>query len=314
MKRVRPAVVTIITYNSGGKPIGQGSGFFTSKNGEILTNHHVLKGASSATVKMNDGSTEHIAAVLADDPEADLAKVIVILDDDAPFLPLAHQRAEAGQRIVVIGSPMGLEESVSEGIVSALPEERKEVGEIMPATLQITAPISEGSSGGPVVNLRGEVVGVATAYLRKSENLNFAIPLERILVLKRINPVALDIWSNPSRRADALDFFTEGLASMKLDDCEHGLQSFRLALKKRPDFAMAWWGAGVCLMEEGETDQAVTLLKKASDLDPSLGPPHFALALVYVGQGKRGPAYQEYERLKRVDPELAKKLISQLPK
>jgi tetratricopeptide (TPR) repeat protein len=209
---------------------------------------------------------------------------------------------------------MGLEETVSEGIVSALPEERQEIGEIMPATLQITAPISEGSSGGPVVNLRGEVVGVATAYLRKSENLNFAIPLERVLVLKRIKPVALDIWSNPSRKPNAGDFFAEGLASMRVDDCEHGLQSFRLALKKRPGFAWAWWGTGVCLMEEGETEEAIASLKRASVLDPGLGPPHYALALAYVAQGKRAPAYREYELLKGLDPNLAEKLASQLPK
>jgi S1-C subfamily serine protease len=80
----------------------------------------------------------------------------------------------------------------------------------MPATLQITAPISEGSSGGPVLNLKGEVVGVAAAYPKKTENLNFAIPLEQMLVLKRIKPVALDVLSNPSKRPSAYDSFMRG--------------------------------------------------------------------------------------------------------
>jgi S1-C subfamily serine protease len=314
VKQVRPAVVTITTYNFKGESVGQGSGFFTSKDGEILTNHHVLKGADSASIKTNDGKTYSVAAVLADDPDSDLTEVMVVLDDDTPFLPLARQRAVAGQRIVVIGSPMGLEETVSEGIVSALPEERQEVGEVMPATLQITAPISEGSSGGPVVNLRGEVVGVATAYVRKSENLNFAIPLERVLVLRRIKPVALDIWSNPTQKPKARDFFVEGLAAMRLGDCEHGLESFRLALKKRPAFAAAWWGTGVCLMEKGAMDGGVASLKKASVLDPSFGLPHYALALAYIAQGKRALAYQEYQLLKGLDPNLAEKLVSELPK
>jgi hypothetical protein len=82
VKQVRPAVVTIATYDSKGKSIGQGSGFFTSKDGEILTNHHVLKGAYSATVKTSDGKTHPVAAVLADDPDSDLTKVVVIVDDD----------------------------------------------------------------------------------------------------------------------------------------------------------------------------------------------------------------------------------------
>jgi len=263
---------------------------------------------------MSDGKTLRVAAVLADDPDSDLTKIIAIVDDDTPFLPLAHQRAEVGQRIVVVGSPMGLEETVSEGIVSAIPEERQEVGEIMPATLQITAPISEGSSGGPVVNLRGEVVGVAAASLKKSENLNFAIPLERILILKRIKPVALDLWSNPGRKPDARDLFWEGLASMKLDDCENGLRAFQLAIKKRPDFPGAWWGRGVCLMEEGETNEAIASLKKASVLNPKFGPPHYSLGLAYVAQGQRGLARQEYETLKGIDADLAEQLASQLPK
>jgi hypothetical protein len=313
VKRVRPAVVTLLAYDSTGKPIGQGSGFFVSTRGEILTNHHVLDGASSAEIMTSDGTKHPIAAVVGDDPNSDLTEVIVISDDDTPFLPLAHQRPEAGERIVVIGSPLGLEQTVSEGIVSAIPEERQQIGEIMPATLQITAPISEGSSGGPVLDMKGEVVGVAAAYLRKGEDLNFAIPLERILTLKRSKPMTLALWSNPHRKPDARDFFTEGIASMKLDDCEQALLSFHMAVKKIPSFALAWWGTGVCFLQEGKATEAVAALKRAASLDPSLALPHYALGLTYASQGKRELAFKEYSLLKRLDPDLATKLKGSLP-
>ena len=314
VKRVQPAVVTITSYDSKNKAIGQGSGFFVSKDGEILTNHHVLERAASAEIKMSDGSKHKITAVLADDPDSDLTKVIVLLDDDTPFLRLAQERPEVGEHIAVIGSPLGLEQTVSEGIVSAVPEERKEVGEVMPATLQITAAISEGSSGSPVIDMKGHVVGVAAAYLRKGEDLNFAIPLERILILKRIKPVTLSIWSDPRRRPTVLDLFNEGLASMRLDDCEQGLLLFDLAIKKKPDFAVAWWGAGVCLLDRNSTSEGIEALKKASQLDPRLAEPHYSLGITYAQQGRRGAAYGEYEALKRLDPDMAQKLKEQLPK
>jgi hypothetical protein len=305
-------VVTIIVYDFKGRTIARGSGFFVSKRGEILTNHHVLEGGSLAEIKMSDGTTHTIAAVLADDPDSDLMKVLVISDDDTPFLPVAHQLPEVGESIVVIGSPLGLEGTVSEGIISAIPEEREEIGQVMPATLQITAPISEGSSGGPVLDTKGEVVGVAAAYLRKGQDLNFAIPLEQILTLKQTKPRALALWNNPHRKPDARDLFAEGLASMQLDDCERGLWSFRLALKKNPGFALAWWGTGVCLEQDGKTTEAIAALKNAITLDPGLGAPHYALGITYASEGKRESALKEYELLKRLDPDLATKLKTQL--
>ncbi|HEV3112831.1 MAG TPA: trypsin-like peptidase domain-containing protein [Candidatus Binataceae bacterium] len=312
VKRAGPAVVTITTYDSKERQLGLGSGFFVSKDAVILTNHHVLEGATSAEVQMHDGSTHRVAALLADDPVSDLTEVIVLLDDSTPFLHFAHQGPEVGERIVVIGSPLGLQQTVSEGIVSAVPQERREIVDFTPATLQITAPISEGSSGGPVLNLEGEVVGVAAAFLNKGQGLNFAVPLERILVLKRIKPLTFDIWNHPSRRPSVRDLLIQGLASMKLGDCPQGLQSFRLAIEKKPDYAAAWWACGVCLLQQNATNEGIAALKKANHLDPSLALPHYTLGLIYARQDQRGAAHAEYETLKTLDSDLAKKLATQL--
>ena len=85
-----------------------------------------------------------------------------------------------------------------------------------------------------VIQVKGEVVGVAAARLRRGQDLNFAVPLEQILTLKQINPATLALWSNPRRRPDSHDLFLEGLASMKLGDCEQGLRYFVLATKRNP--------------------------------------------------------------------------------
>ena len=163
--------------------------------------------------------------------------------------------------------------------------------------------------------MKGNVVGVAAAYLRKGQDLNFAIPLERVLILKRIKPMTLDSWSNPRRKPTALDLAREGLASMKLGDCEQGLLSFDLAIKKKPDYAAAWWGVGTCLLISNSTDEGIAALKKSSQTrSSSFASAYYTLGLAYAEEGQRDPAYEEYESLKRLDPGLAQKLKEQLPK
>ncbi len=143
--------------------------------------------------------------------------------------------------MIVVGSPLGLESSVSDGIVSVIPEEREELNAVMPATLQITAAISHGSSGGPVLNSQGEVVGVATAYLNAGQGLNFAIPLERILTLKRRSPITLALWSDQRKQATARDLYLEGLSSYSLDECQEGLKLF-LAVADKSPIPQPLWG------------------------------------------------------------------------
>ena len=105
-------------------------------------------------------------------------KLSVQIPGGTPFLKVADLRPQVGERVLVVGSPLGLEESVSAGIVSAI-RNIKDRGEF----LQISAPISPGSSGGPVVNLQGRVIGVA-AFQVRGQNINFAVPGNRLLALR----------------------------------------------------------------------------------------------------------------------------------
>jgi hypothetical protein len=308
IKRARPAVVTIIVYDRRGHELGFGSGFFVSSSGEMLTNHHVIEGAVSAKVRTLDGQLVPVRVVLADDAKSDLARLLVLDGEETPYLRVATERPQVGDHVMVMGSPMGLDETVTEGIVSAVPEQRAGQSDLEPATLQITAAISEGSSGGPVLNARGEVIGVATAFMREGENLNFAVPLERILTLDRSRPRTFAQWRHPRRPVTATDYYLDGLASWRLSDCETGLELFKKALDKEPRLAEAWWGRGLCLVDGDKQNDAIAAFDRAVQLQPDFASAHYDLGMVYADEGRRDLASRECGVLKNLSPPLARKL------
>jgi serine protease Do len=177
----KDAVVTIFAFGKEQEKDSLGSGFVVSKDGIVVTNYHVAKSciAEKATciVKMESGAFFPVIAVVAVDEANDLA-LVRVKGKGLPTVRLAREHSgKLGEPVVVIGSPKGLETIVSDGIVSAIRGD----GEV----LQITAPISPGSSGSPVFNEKGEVIGVATSTLKEGQNLNFAIPVKFVHGLYR---------------------------------------------------------------------------------------------------------------------------------
>ena len=187
--KIQPAVVTIIIFDRTGRVIGNGSGFFINPQGHLVSNYHVLSRAARAEIKTYDGRRYPINLVLAADRQADLIKVTAALPAGGPpaYLPISPTRPRLGERVVVLGSPLGLEQTVSDGMVSGI-RRLPGLGDVV----QISAPISPGSSGGPVVNVKGEVLGVARGFLNRGQNLNFAIPGNLILALPEDNPKPLE--------------------------------------------------------------------------------------------------------------------------
>ena len=178
IKKIQPAVVTIIGYDAKDKVIRLGSGFFVSEQGHLITSRHNLQKIARAEVKLPRGERYPLDKVVAEDQKADLLKLSVPIPGGTPFLPVADSRPQVGEHVLVVGNLLGLEQSVSEGLVSAIRDIRGR-GEF----LQISAPISPGSSGGPVVNRQGQVIGVA-AFQVKGQQINFAVPGDRILALR----------------------------------------------------------------------------------------------------------------------------------
>ena len=164
------STVLLVMEDANGQPLSLGSGFFV-RDGEIASNLHVVEGAASGYAKLVGQKAKYeVEGVIAVDPERDLV-VLKISGARASALNLGSSDAvQVGETVYAVGNPQGLEGTFSQGIVSSI----REVG--ADKLLQITAPISPGSSGGPVLNGKGQVIGVSVATIKGGQNLNFAIP------------------------------------------------------------------------------------------------------------------------------------------
>ncbi len=166
-----PSVCLVTSMDAYGQPLSLGSGFVVDDAGSVLTNFHVIEGAAAVRIRFPSGSVHQITHVAAYDTAQDMA----LLESDASSilpLPLGASAVDVGEAILAIGNPRGLEGTLSAGIISGV----RTFGDGT-RFYQITAPISPGSSGGPVLNERGQVVGIATATLDSGQNLNFAVPI-----------------------------------------------------------------------------------------------------------------------------------------
>ena len=175
-----PSIVSIRT------PLGLGTGFVVRDSGWIVTNLHVITGADRALVTFPNKQSFPVLEVLNTSAAHDLA----LLRVDAKGLPVLKladsEKVRPGDAIVAIGHPLGLEDTVSNGLVSAV----RQLGDL--TALQISAPIAPGSSGGPLLDEHGEVVGVATAILHGGQNLNLGVPAKYVqALLQNPTPVTL---------------------------------------------------------------------------------------------------------------------------
>lgn len=218
---VKPSVVVIQDIVAGYTMFGQkayssqqGSGFVTVVNGEkvVVTNNHVIEGAINITVTFADGNS-YVASVLGHDAKADLAILSVEnIPSSAVGLTLINSNSlSVGDPVIAVGSPYGLQGTLTTGVISALgrtiteSDESGQQTQSIPNTIQTSTPINSGNSGGPLLNYAGEVVGITTAGISNSEGLGFAIPSSTILreVSTLISSGAYD--NHPSIDTEGLD-------------------------------------------------------------------------------------------------------------
>lgn len=220
--QVTPAVVLIDVETAAADR--QGSGFLVDPSGRILTNYHVIRDARSARVRLSSGDAYDRVEVLAEDPRRDIA-VLQIAGYDLPALELGNSDSvRVGMPVVLIGSPLGLENTVSTGIVSGQRQEPEGF-----RLLQVSAPASRGSSGGAVLNGQGKVVGIAVSQMEGGQNLNFAVPINYARgLLNHLANEPVTVLGPPEERSGA----GQGRTPTRLEDAvnqglEYRLEGFR---------------------------------------------------------------------------------------
>lgn len=307
---VKSGIVAILTYDKDGNPLGQGSGFFINTQGHIVSNRHVFRGARRVEVKLA-ADVYQVDKVLADDTDNDLI-LFSIKSGSRGFtaLPLASKKPMVGERAVVIGNPLGLEATVSDGIVSAQRELEKGV-----TVLQVTSPISPGSSGSPVLNMRGEVIGVATFQLREGQNLNFAIP---VALVKKLAPTGATGATGGGKIENlsfadlnipvGADAYSRGLMYYNAKEYNLAIPEFQKAIEKEPANAELYFYLGMCCKEEHNT-AAVEAFQKAIDLKPDYIDAYVNLGVVYVNLSMYQKAAEVLREAVKLDPNDAEALL-----
>ena len=299
VKRIKPSSVAVETFDSKGNTVSRGSGFFIAPD-RIVTNRHVIERSTRVEIHLMDGKKFVVKGVLAVDGEGDLA----MLQVDVPKalavpLPIIQTVPQEGESIVVVGNPFGLEGSVSNGIVSAV-REISGYGRI----IQITAPISPGSSGSPVVNMSGQVIGIATLQAAEGQSLNFAIPSERILQLKvsELQTVSsLTADTQRSKRSAAERFYSQGVAQLSRDDYARAVGFFERAVELDSNYPEAWYQAGFSYGLLGRHQDALKASKTAARLRPDWTEAWVNIGASNYALGQYKDAVDAYKTALRLD-------------
>jgi len=308
IKRIKPSTVMIFAYDDKGEFLQLGSGFFISQNGDVITNYHVIQGASSAEIKTSDEKTYPITYIVAGDEQNDIIRLSVNIPSQYVYpLSLSKTIPEVGERIIVYGSPLGLENTVSDGIVSAI-RDIPDYGRI----IQITAPISPGSSGSPVLNMQGEVIGIASFQMVEGQNLNFAIPSEKIISLILIEENKISITkkvfkqeSQAEKDSDfyaeayqkALYFFSKREYEKALPYLEIAINTDNLSLKEN-----VYSHLGFCNGVLGNYMKAIEAYKQVVHINPNNANAYYNLSVTYKNLDLYKEAIEARKQVIRIDP------------
>ncbi len=235
VKQCEKSVFTVITYDTNKEPVAFGTGFFINQKGYGVSNVHVFKNSSFAFIQTIDKKDYEIDSIISVDEAADILVFSVKgISNVTSYLEITNPEIEKGEEIFVIGTPKGLEYSVSKGILSSI---RNIEG--YGKTIQFTAPISHGSSGSPLINLKGQIIGIVTFQLTEGQNLNFATDINRVnrnKPLKKIFPLR-NYFTNSTYE----DFFNKGLLAMEKDSFNLSISLFTKEINRNPNGSEAYF-------------------------------------------------------------------------
>jgi Flp pilus assembly protein TadD len=278
VQKAKPAVVEILTFDQQNKLLKTGTGFFISAEGLLLTNHHVISGGSSFMAKTPTGAVYFLKSVVFASESYDVAELQFFATDVSHLTLGSSLSAVEGQRVLVIGNPEGLEGTVSDGIISAF-----RAGRTM---IQITAPVSPGSSGSPVLDESGNVIGIATQVSKQGQNLNFAISAETIrdaiakstVISPSPPPVAVETPTPSTAGRSAEDYFNRAFQEVNNGNHQSGIADFTEAIRLKPTWAEAYYNRGFSFYYLKRYVDAIADYTEAIRLKPDL-------AIAYCNRG-----------------------------
>ena len=300
------ATVSLEMQDSNGDTLGHGSGFFVRPN-LIVTNYHVIDGASRGYAKLvNTAIAYPINGFTAADKTYDLALLKVSIPGVTP-LPVGDSHVvQIGESVYVAGNPLGLEGTFSDGIISG----RRDKGR-KKERLQMTAPISPGSSGGPVLNRKGEVIGVSTSLYNPifGVNLAFAVPSNALTALLR-RPQKIKPLSSQTPSVSAETYRVRAYASIQLGNYEKAIRELDQALRMNPNDELFYHYRGIAKRNLGQHSAAILDFDEAIRLDPNDANAYHNRGYDKAQLGQHSAAILDFDEAIRLDPNDAKAYVN----
>lgn len=289
-KKVTNTVVVIHAYDYNNELAKQGSGVVLNDKGYVVTNYHVLAGCDRLEILHNKEIVPYVDII-----GIDVEKDILILMIEAKKFPAIKigdsEKLNIGQRIYAIGSPLGFENSISEGIISGL-RSYEQSGKNF---IQITASISSGSSGGAVVNDKGELIGISTLTAKEGQNLNFAIPTDAIL------GVEISSYSKNDTYKD-FELFEKGYEADKKGDYQSAIKFYTKFIEKYPNDANAYYNRGCAKFYLEDYRGQLQDYSKAIEINPDDAFAYYNRGQAKDNLGDYGGAIQDYNKVIEINP------------
>jgi S1-C subfamily serine protease len=335
-RRARAAVMLLIVMDESGRQLGSGTGFVVSGDGKFVTNRHVATAGPRMVAKAANGRRYNVLGVLAEDSEQDLV-LLKIDGENLPTLPLgSSERITTGLPVAMIGNPLGMDGTATAGTVSGVPGSsgQRRLIEITAAEsyedgfkpkilrgdgLQVTTPVTYGSSGSPVLNAQGEVIGVITAAQGLAQSMAIPVEVVKGLLARATHasgpaPLAgmVKREKNQSDLSSDSDFAL-AIKAYESGDYTEAERRMKAVVARFPTSPTALVVLGQVYSREKSYNEATASYERALRLKSDLAPAWFGLAVACAQQGLYDRARDAVRELEKLDPTLARKLKEARP-